>query len=43
MARVTVEDLACGLFLWELGHYRFDSLESVEDYRVGALSLCATP
>jgi hypothetical protein len=39
MARVTVEDLACGLFLWELGHYRFDSLESVEDYRVGALCL----
>ena len=39
IARMGIEDLACGLFLWENGHYRFDSLESVDDYRVGGVSL----
>lgn len=39
LARLAVEDLACGLFLWESGHYRFDSLDSVDDYMVGSISL----
>ena len=39
IARFSIEDLACGLFLWESGHYRFDSLDNVDDYMVGALAL----
>jgi|GEM_PF-1292536 hypothetical protein len=39
IARLAIEDLACGLFLWEFGHYRFDSLDTVDDYMVGAITL----
>ena len=39
LARTGIEDLACGLFLWEKGHYRFDSLDNVDDYMVGGVSL----
>jgi hypothetical protein len=39
VACFTIEDLACGLFLWELGHYRFDSLDNVDDYMVGDIAL----
>jgi hypothetical protein len=39
IARTGIEDLACSLFLWENGHYRFDSLESVGDYMVASVSL----
>jgi Domain of unknown function (DUF4388) len=39
IARLAIEDLACGLFLWEFGHYRFDSLDNVDDYMVGAIAL----
>jgi len=37
IARLAIEDFACGLFLWEFGHYRFDSLDNVDDYMVGPL------
>ena len=36
---MAIEDLACGLFIWEKGNYRFDSLEAVDDYLIGGVSL----
>jgi hypothetical protein len=41
LAHVAIEDLACELFLWERGHYRFDALEKVDDYMIGGVSLSA--
>jgi hypothetical protein len=41
LSRMGIEDLTCGLFLWENGHYRFDSLESVDDYIVAGVSFSA--
>jgi Domain of unknown function (DUF4388) len=38
LAQMGVEDLACGLFLWDDGNYRFDSLESIQEYVVGGVS-----
>ena len=39
LARMTIEDLACSLFFWEDGRYRFDSLDAVEDYTAGDVKL----
>ncbi len=39
VARMSIEDLACDLFLWENGHYRFDSLDNVDDYMVAGVTL----
>jgi hypothetical protein len=39
LARMSIEDLACSLFFWENGRYRFDSLDNVEDYTAGGVTL----
>ncbi len=39
LARTSIEDLACSLFLWENGRYRFDSLDNVDDYTAGGVKL----
>jgi hypothetical protein len=39
LARMSIEDLTCGLFFWENGRYRFDSLENVDDYTAGGVTL----
>jgi hypothetical protein len=39
LAKMSMEDLTCSLFLWERGHYRFDSLENVEDYMTEDISM----
>jgi hypothetical protein len=39
IVNMSIEDLACNLFLWENGHYRFDSLESVDDYMTSDIAL----
>jgi hypothetical protein len=35
LVKLGIEDLACSLFLWEDGHYRFDSLDNMDDYIIG--------
>jgi hypothetical protein len=39
LARMSIEDLACSLFFWENGRYRFDSLDNVDDYTAGGVKL----
>jgi hypothetical protein len=41
LSRMSIEDLACSLFFWENGHYRFDSLDSIDDYTAGGVTLSA--
>jgi hypothetical protein len=36
---ISIEDLTCSLFCWENGRYRFDSLEDVDDYTAGGVTL----
>jgi hypothetical protein len=38
ITHMAVEDLACSLFLWEEGNYRFDSLDSIQEYIVGGVT-----
>lgn len=40
-AQLAIEDLACSLFLWKEGNYRFDVLSNVDSYQIGDLSLPA--
>ena len=35
---MAIEDLACSLFLWEEGNYRFDSLDAIQEYIVGGVT-----
>ncbi len=35
------EDIACGIFLWKQGNYRFDILQNVDKYEVGNFALSA--
>jgi hypothetical protein len=37
LVKLGIEDLACSLFLWEDGHYRFDSLESMDEYVIAGV------
>ncbi|HUI92658.1 MAG TPA: DUF4388 domain-containing protein [Chitinivibrionales bacterium] len=37
-AQMGIEDLACSLFLWEDGNYRFDTLESIHEYIVAGVT-----
>jgi hypothetical protein len=39
IGRMSVEDIVCSLFQWENGHYRFDSLDDVDDYVIGGVML----
>ena len=38
LAQMGIEDLACSLFLWEDGNYRFDSLDSIHEYIIGGVT-----
>jgi|WetSurMetagenome_2_1015567.scaffolds.fasta_scaffold00051_42 hypothetical protein len=38
LAQMAIEDLACGLFLWDDGNYRFDTLDGIQEYLVGGVS-----
>jgi hypothetical protein len=38
LAQMGIEDLACSLFLWEDGNYRFDSLDSIKEYIIGGVT-----
>jgi hypothetical protein len=38
LVHMTIEDLACSLFLWDEGNYRFDSLEGMDEYLVGGVT-----
>jgi hypothetical protein len=37
-ARMGIEDLACSLFLWDQGNYRFDSLDGIREYVIGGVT-----
>jgi hypothetical protein len=37
LVKLGIEDLACSLFLWEDGHYRFDSLDSMDEYVIAGV------
>jgi len=37
LIKIGIEDLACSLFLWEDGHYRFDSLDSMDEYIIAGV------
>jgi hypothetical protein len=37
LVKTGIEDLACSLFLWEDGHYRFDSLDSMDEYIIAGV------
>ncbi len=39
LARMAIEDLACSLFLWDEGNYRFDSLDGIQEYVVGEVTI----
>jgi hypothetical protein len=41
LVKLGIEDLACSLFLWEDGHYRFDSLDNMDDYVIAGVMLPA--
>jgi hypothetical protein len=41
LVKLGLEDLACSLFLWEDGHYRFDSLDSMDEYIIAGVSFPA--
>jgi hypothetical protein len=38
LAQMGIEDLACSLFLWEDGNYRFDSLDSIHEYIIAGVT-----
>jgi hypothetical protein len=38
LAQMGIEDLACSLFLWEDGNYRFDTLDSIHEYIIGGVT-----
>ncbi len=37
LLKMSIEDLACSLFLWDDGQYRFDSLESMDEYIIAGV------
>ncbi len=37
-AQMGIEDLACSLFLWDQGNYRFDTLESIREYVISGVT-----
>jgi hypothetical protein len=37
VTRSAIEDLACSLFLWTEGHYRFDSIDRMDEYIIGGI------
>jgi hypothetical protein len=37
LVKIGIEDLACSLFLWEDGQYRFDSLDSMDEYIIAGV------
>ena len=41
VAQNAIEDLACSLFLWNEGHYRFDSIEKVDEYIISGVVFSA--
>lgn len=41
LARTTLEDLACNLFTWSQGSYKFDSIDTVKQWAVQGVSLPA--
>jgi hypothetical protein len=41
LIKIGIEDFACSLFLWEDGHYRFDSLDSMEEYIIAGVTFPA--
>jgi hypothetical protein len=41
MARSTVEDISCGLFTWDSGTYRFESMTTVREYVLAGVLLPA--
>jgi hypothetical protein len=41
MARATLEDIACSLFTWDKGTYRFESLSAVREYALAGVMLPA--
>lgn len=38
LAQTVIEDLACDLFLWEEGTYRFDALDSIQEYIISEVT-----
>jgi hypothetical protein len=38
LAQIEIEDLACSLFLWEDGNYRFDTLDSIHEYTIDGVT-----
>ena len=38
ITQMAIENLACSLFLWEEGNYRFDSLDAIQEYSVGGVT-----
>jgi hypothetical protein len=41
LVKLGIEDLTCSLFLWEDGHYRFDSLDTMDDYIIAGVTFPA--
>lgn len=39
ITELTVEDIACSIFLWKQGNYQFDTLPNVDIYQIGNYSL----
>lgn len=41
LAEYNIEDIACSLFLWKKGYYKFDALKNVSQYQIGDYAITA--